>query len=558
MQQEKALAILKSGVNVFLTGQAGTGKTYVLNQYIEYLRERKVPVAVTASTGIAATHMNGMTIHSWAGIGIKEKLTHGNLVNLKTKKYLRDHLEKSKVLIIDEISMLHKNQLNLVDQVLQYFKGSSEAFGGIQVVLCGDFFQLPPIGKQGERSRDKFSFMSEAWVKANLSVCYLTEQFRQSDNSLNAILNEIRMGSISSDSIAKLEEAKNNRLKDEKEVTKLYTHNFDVDKINAEHLLSLDGSIKTFKAKTKGNKKILENLKSSVLANEDLQLKVGAKVMFIKNNAEKGFVNGSLGRVLAFNDEGYPTVQLGSGKIIKVEHESWTVQDDNAKVLASFNQFPLRLAWAITVHKCQGMTLEEAEVDLSRTFEKGQGYVALSRLKRLQNLKLIGLNDVALQVDGLALKADRRFMELSGEVDAASAKEALEEKALQFIKDCGGLLDPMEIKKHKKRRKEKKGPKESTYDITLAFLKQRIGLKEIAELRGLTDATIAGHFMKIRNDHPDIDLHFYRPKKATIEKVRKAYEKQNRSEPIKFKAIYDALGKKVSYSDIKLSVAFFD
>ena len=162
MLQEKALAILKSGKNVFLTGSAGTGKTYVLNQYIEYLKERKITVAITASTGIAATHMNGMTIHSWAGIGVKEHLTNANLVSMRSKKYLKDHLEKVKVLILDEISMLHKNQLNLVDTVLKYFKNNDEPFGGIQVVLCGDFFQLPPIGNQGELSRDKFSFMSEA------------------------------------------------------------------------------------------------------------------------------------------------------------------------------------------------------------------------------------------------------------------------------------------------------------------------------------------------------------------------------------------------------------
>ena len=140
MKQEKALAILKSGRNVFLTGSAGAGKTFVLNQYIDYLKERKIAVAVTASTGIAATHMNGMTIHSWAGIGIKESLTRAQLVSMKTKKYLAKHLEAVKVLIIDEISMLHQNQLALVNQVLQFFKENSLPFGGIQLVLSGDFF----------------------------------------------------------------------------------------------------------------------------------------------------------------------------------------------------------------------------------------------------------------------------------------------------------------------------------------------------------------------------------------------------------------------------------
>lgn len=142
MKQETALNILKAGENVFLTGSAGAGKTYTLNQYIMYLKARKVPVAITASTGIAATHMNGMTIHTWAGIGIKDSLSDDELKRMKERKYLKEHLENAQVLIIDEISMLHAKQLNLVNQVLKYFKESDEAFGGIQVIVAGDFFPV--------------------------------------------------------------------------------------------------------------------------------------------------------------------------------------------------------------------------------------------------------------------------------------------------------------------------------------------------------------------------------------------------------------------------------
>ena len=187
MKQETALTLLKAGENVFLTGSAGAGKTYTLNQYIHYLKARKVPVAITASTGIAATHMNGMTIHTWAGIGIKDRLSDDDLKRMKERKYLKEHLENAQVLIIDEISMLHAKQLNLVNQVLKYFKESDEAFGGIQVIVAGDFFQLPPVGRKDESNRDKFCFMSEAWVEAKFRVCYLTEQHRQDDEILNQI-----------------------------------------------------------------------------------------------------------------------------------------------------------------------------------------------------------------------------------------------------------------------------------------------------------------------------------------------------------------------------------
>ena len=556
MQQEKALAILKSGKNCFLTGSAGTGKTYVLNQYISYLKERKVTVAVTASTGIAATHMNGMTIHSWSGIGVKEFITQGNLVSMKSKKYLKTHLEKVKVLIIDEISMLHLNQLNAVDVVLRYFKDDLLPFGGVQVVLCGDFFQLPPIGKQGETSKEKFAFMSQAWVKANLSVCYLTEQYRQNDNDLNLILNEIRTGDLSKKSYKVLQSASNNKLDSEIEPTKLYTHNYDVDRINAEHLSKLPGAPKSFKAKTSGNKKLVETLKNSVLAGEHLAFKIGAKVMFVKNDKEKRYVNGSLGKVIGFNDQGIPSVKLLDGKTIYAEKENWSIIDDGGKTLASYNQIPLRLAWAITVHKCQGMTLDAAEIDLSKTFETGQGYVALSRLKKLENLQLLGLNDMALKVDKLAHKADLRFQELSNDVDNEFTLDELELIGKTFLRDNGGLIDKKEITKHKNKLKEKERGKLSTYEVTLIHLKQKASLKEIAEARGLTTGTVAGHLIKIIKDNPNEDLNYYKPKNSILKKVKTAYDEQPKSAPISLNAIYGKLGGKVSYDDIKLAVAF--
>jgi len=401
--------------------------------------------------------------------------------------------------------MLHKNQINLVDIVLQYFKGNNDAFGGIQVVLSGDFFQLPPIGKPGETSKEKFSFMSEAWLRSSLSVCYLTEQYRQSDNDLNLILNEIRQGGISDKSYTQLKKASKNKLNEQKEATKLFTHNSDVDRINSEHLATLPGKPKTYSATTKGNKKLIETLKNSVLAGENLAFKIGAKVMFVKNDTEKRYVNGSMGTVLGFTDKGFPSVKLLNGKTVATEIENWSIIDDNGKTLASYNQIPLRLAWAITIHKCQGMTLDEAEIDLSKTFEKGQGYVALSRLKKLENLQLIGF----------------RFKDLSEDADNAHKLQELELQANSFISANGGITNPKEITKTKNRLKEKAAGKISTYEATLIHLKQSVPLKDIAEIRGLSVGTIAGHLIKIRKDHPDENLSFYKPKAAIIKLARK-------------------------------------
>ncbi len=554
MKQEQALAILKSGKNVFLTGSAGAGKTYVLNQYISYLKERKVAVAVTASTGIAATHMNGMTIHSWAGIGVKNSLSSANLKTLKTKKYLEKKLDKVKVLIIDEISMLHQNQLQMVEQVLQYFKMNSLPFGGIQIVLCGDFFQLPPIGN--ESSREKFAFMSPAWVNAELSICYLSEQFRQNDDSLQHILNEIRGGKLSEYRFQQLQTSMENKEVEKMEPTRLYTHNLDVDQINSIELKKLGGKSKFFGAETKGNEKLIETLKKSVLAMEQIELKIGAKVMFVRNNPEKGIVNGSLGEVIDFDgEEFYPLVKLLDGRMVQAEPEDWKIQDEGGKTLANFIQIPLRLAWAITVHKSQGMTLDAAEIDLSKTFEKGQGYVALSRLKSIKSLHLKGLNNTALQIDGLAFKADQRFQQLSGQALEQLNFEELEKEAKSFIKKCGGTLDPKEIKKQQGKIKQKLS-KDTTYDLTFSYLQKDMPIEQIAIERGMAAGTIAGHLIRIKKERPEHNFSFYKPKKAIVTKVEKAYLKQNNKEGISLKAIYDNLDGKVSYQDIKLAIAF--
>ncbi|MCP4884318.1 MAG: AAA family ATPase [Flavobacteriales bacterium] len=559
MNQEQALAVLKSGANVFLTGSAGTGKTYVLNKYIQYLKARKVPVSITASTGIAATHLQGTTIHAWSGIGIKDSLSLRNLRDLRQKKYLKKHIEKTKVLIIDEISMLHKKQFDLVNEVLQFFRENEKAFGGIQVVLCGDFFQLPPIGSSGETNRDKFSFMSQSWLNANLSICYLTDQFRQTDSELNDVLNEIRKGSVTEKSIGLLQSSK--ELVDAEEPTRLYTHNMDVDRINTAHITEIKGRKKIFKAKVKGNLKLAETVKRSIMAPETLELKKDAKVMFVKNNYEKGYLNGSLGKVVRYNDEGYPVIQLNNGYEITAEPEDWRIEDETGKLLVSYAQVPLRLAWAITVHKSQGMTLDSAVMDLSKTFEKGQGYVALSRVKSLDGLQLIGLNTTALQVDGLALKADLRFQELSNETEEFIVIEDLEIKAKEFIKNSGGVLDKDEIRENcKNLEKGKKVTKKSTYLITKQLIDKGHSLEDIVIERDLTYGTVATHLIKIAALYPKTDLRNFKPDTKVLNKVKKARNQLVKEigpgERISLKPIFDLLKGELTYNEIKLALVF--
>lgn len=571
MKQETALKLLKAGENVFLTGSAGAGKTYTLNQYINYLKARKVPVAITASTGIAATHMNGMTIHTWAGIGIKDSLSDDDLKRMKERKYLKEHLENAQVLIIDEISMLHAKQLNLVNQVLKYFKESDDAFGGIQVIVAGDFFQLPPVGKKEELNRDKFCFMSEAWVEAKFRVCYLTEQHRQGNDYLNDILNAIRSQSITQQHLQALEQTRTQDIGET--FTRLYTHNMDVDSINYQHLNAIEQQGHEFMAVCDGNEKLIETLKSSVRAPEALTLKKNAKVMFVKNNFDMGYINGSLGEVIGFEEDDdhgiLPKVKLTDGSVLLVEPETWSVDNEAGKSIASLQQIPLRLAWAITIHKSQGMTLAAAEINLSHTFEKGQGYVALSRLKSLQGLKLLGFNMQALELDSLAIKADRRFQELSQEAETNFEDQDLTVQHKAFIRHCGGTLNEVEIERNEKkiaRNAGKQNYASATLDETRELFESGYEIEDIAQERGLTPATIINHLGRLHKEQ-GLDISIAHPGDEVVEEVRKIYKRLQKRQSsdhfaddgsIKLRPIVEATNPRMGYDQVRLALLYIE
>ena len=647
MRQSSALDILKTGQNVFLTGSAGSGKTYTLNQYIDYLRARRVPVAVTASTGIAATHMSGTTIHSWSGIGIKDELSDRDLSNLSRKQFLADRLKDTAVLIIDEISMLHAKQLNLVSQVLKHVRKNDSAFGGIQIVVAGDFFQLPPIGSKGESNREKFAFMSEAWLDAKFHICYLSEQHRQVSEAANGgldlddILNQIRRQEVTFEAIAALEATVDQNVDIKR--TRLYTHNLNVNKINDKELAALTGDMMRFEATSIGDSKLVETLKKTVRTQDELILKIGAKVMFIKNNTELGVSNGTMGELIGFaavkiddgkdnsdaliEDDGdadttaddkktgdnkktlkgkksaakkdvdqaknkkpatqkMPVVRLNSGREVIAEPEEWIIEDETGEVLASYEQVPLCLAWAITIHKSQGMTLEAAEIDLSRTFELGQGYVALSRLKSLAGLQLLGMNDMSLQLDPLARGADKRFLALSEEADANYAMldaESMTQAHEKFIVKSGGTLSKSVIdayaKLQKKRREQQQAQQDkkqkqgnqvsdksaSTLLATRLLLEESLTIAEISQARQLSQSTIMRHIGELKSQDPSLACDHLRPADEIMTAVGNAYvaikvannpNDFNDDGSIKLRPVFDHLKQSIDYNTIRLALIF--
>ncbi len=416
MQQDEAFNLLKMGKNIFLTGAAGSGKTYLLNKYINYLKENNVGVAITASTGIAATHLQGTTLHSWSGIGVKDNLTKKDLEKLLTISRIKRNYKKTKVLIVDEISMLHKHQLDMVDTIARYILNCDNAFGGMQIVLCGDFFQLPPVSSGSARGEIQFAFEATAWNKGDFHVCYLHEQHRQDNDPLLAVLNDIRSGTAGEHTKVPLRTRYKKEPQGATKATRLYSRNINVDTINEQELASLHGQEKIFMLAAEGFSALLEGLKKSCLALERLKLKIGAEVMFIKNDISNRYVNGTRGIVVGFEkSKGWPIVKTYDKEIIIAYPEEWKYED-NGVVRATITQVPLRLAWAITIHKSQGMTLDAAEIDLGDAFEPGMGYVALSRVRSLSGLKLMNLNEMALAVHPKVLQQDKVFKDASAAI----------------------------------------------------------------------------------------------------------------------------------------------
>lgn len=495
MTQREALDILKMGHNAFITGPAGSGKTYLLNEYIKYLKANDVDVGVTAATGIAASHIGGQTIHAWSGIGIRDSLSPYDIESLEEKSYLWKRFERAKVLIIDEISMLHHYRLDLVEQVLRSFKRNNLPFGGLQVIFCGDFFQLPPVSRQGEQE-SLFAYHSESWNKLSPKICYLSEQHRQKDSSLLDILNSIRGNNISLELISTLKSRANKKPKDGDRPTKIYTHNANVDTENEQELENIPGKVFEYRMDLKGQEFLAETLKKGCLAPEVLRIKKNARVMFVKNNYEAGFVNGTQGVVTACDISGIIVRTVG-GKSVNVLPATWIIEE-NGKIKAEIKQYPLRLAWAITVHKSQGMSLDSAEIDLSKAFESGMGYVALSRLRSLQGLFLAGLNDTALKVDDDVLMADIDFKNVSEEHATELGElspNVIKEVQHKYLSSISSNI----VKKNKKK-------KLTTVEITKKMLDEGKSLLEISVERDLNSGTIIDHCERIKILDPKFDF----------------------------------------------------
>jgi hypothetical protein len=397
-----------------------------------------------------------------------------------------------------------------------------------------------------------------------LTTCYLTDQFRQNDDFFTQILNAIRAGTVTEEHAEILQE----RVRDYDEddfstITKLFTHNVDVDSINNQQLESLNEQSYYYTMASKGKDNLVQLLKKSCLAPELLTLKIGAEVMFVKNNFELGYVNGTRGIVVDITDDELPVVQTITGTEITVEPQTWSIEDDG-RVLASITQIPLRHAWAITVHKSQGMSLDAAVIDLSKSFAYGMGYVALSRVRTLDGLHLVGFSESALSVDPRILAIDQqlqqssnRFIQKLAELSSTEIHKRHEE----FILDCGGTLE-----KTGKKEKKIKIDNRKTHQVTADLLATGMTIDAIAQERGLGKGTVIEHLQKIKDSGKSLrDFPHLSIDPELLSQVRDAYDAiKNSNESIfevkltPIKRYLEQSGYDTGFDDIKFARLFID
>lgn len=494
MTQAEALTILKTGANVFLTGEPGSGKTHTINAFVAWLRDSGIEPSVTAATGIAATHVAGMTLHSWSGIGIAESLSKADIDRIASKEHVARRIQKAKVLVIEEISMLSAATFEMADAVCREVRRVDKPFGGLTVILVGDFFQLPPVSRGGDVV---FAYASSVWRDLNPLTCYLTEQYRQDDAEFLSVLSAIRSGNVEDLHYEELASRRKDPSELPHDAPKLFSHNADVDRINATELAKLPGVAKKFRMSSKGKDSLAEGLKRGCLSPETLELKEGAAVMFTKNSPQGKFVNGTLGAVSGWDADGLPIVETRDGSRVTAEPMEWQLEEQG-KVRASISQVPLRLAYAMTVHKSQGMSMDAAIIDLSKAFEYGQGYVALSRVRRMSGVFLMGLNVRALEVHPEILGKDRDFRAASEAARSAFADmpaAEVTEMQKKFVKALGGAW-PQEETSRKTPGKPAAGLPGRLAE-TLSAARDATTLSGLAKNRGLTISTVVKHLEEL-------------------------------------------------------------
>lgn len=557
----------KTDMSLFLTGKAGTGKTTFLREVVRYTKKKCI---VLAPTGIAAVNAGAMTIHSFFQFGLGP-FVQGVIepksdfrIN-KSKLELIRHLQ---LLIIDEVSMVRADLMDHIDVELRRIRRNSKPFGGVQLLMIGDLQQLPPIAHGGEDEllrqyyKTLYFFSSAALKSMKYSCIELKNVYRQTDRHFIDILNHARDCTLTSQDISDL----NARYipgfspKPEDGYIRLMTHNRQVDYINAAEMEKLDSKPYTFVAAVTGTFP-----EESYPTADSLTLKKGAQVMFIKNDPERRFINGTLGEVKSIDKNSIAVRLAESGTIIDVEPMEWQNMryqfDEESKEISSkqigrFKQYPLKAAWAITVHKSQGLTFDKAIIDVHAAFSPGQAYVALSRCRTLDGLVLSSPVSASVFMRDNAVDAYMNYISSPVEELAFSSCYEYFEYEKKPESEEVAPVDKVKVNKEKPKKVNKEEPRDdtgkklSTFECSYRLYKQGNTIGLIAEKRGLNQSTIEGHLARYVGSG-DIDVHEF-VDADTLQKVE-AYCMEHPEEKA-LKPIFEHFDAKIPYGVLRMAI----
>ena len=413
-KQDEAFKAMLNRQNIFITGPGGSGKSHVINLFVNYYKNNienlENKLYVTSSTGLSSLLINGITINQYAGIGTGEKDVEYYVKNIQKKKPVRERWKHTNVLIIDEISMINSNMFEKLDIIAQKIRKNNSPFGGIQIICSGDFLQLPPV------KSNEFCFESFTWDITIDKIFYFDKIIRQNNIEFQDVLNKIRIGKIDKNVKDLLESCRNRKLENKDGIipTLLFSKKDIVKTYNDAKLKELIDNGQqtiTYNSEYVFSSKIREEVKQDYISlinsqfniEDNIVLSKYSQVMLNVNNLEEGLANGSRGIIVDFSENNNPIVQFLNGKLLEIKRKDYKLEENKDSITKK--QIPLIHAWAITIHKAQGMSLEYIQTDIGKSiFEYGQAYVVLSRIKSLDGLSLIDIDYSKIRANPKVIK----------------------------------------------------------------------------------------------------------------------------------------------------------
>ncbi len=528
--QDAALDRLSREGNVFLTGAAGTGKSFLLSRYLAGKSSDDFPIV--ASTGAAAVLVGGRTFHSFFGLGIFEGGVEAAIARALRSSKLVYRLRRACCVIIDEVSMLSGTTLAAAERVSRLARNSSEPWGGLRIIAVGDFAQLPPV-TPGSQQKD-WAFLHPAWHESVFEPALLSTVMRTKDAAFLDILNLIRTGTVNDDVTAFLEAHTSDE--DDDDATHLYAHRLKADAYNTLRLEAIPRRERSFKTRYEGDERSIEAAKRSMPIPDVLTLKEDALVMMRKNDISPDmlYVNGSLGHIVEIEEETLH-IALLSGETIEVAPQQFTTLNGDGKPVAAAWNFPVTLAWATTIHKAQGASLDRMVVDLAALWEPGQAYVALSRVRSAAGLMIRQWHPSCIRAEPLVTELYDRL------ADAAKSyvpRPLFTPEERATVRESEGDDAP--------RTRSTKAQRSKT---VLRLLRSETPLVDIATACNITVDRVLLTIEELLAEETTVSLRYLVEDLPELPRVRVAFAECGTG---KLRPAYDALGGDVPYSTVRL------